>query len=292
MNLFKKHFNYSDNIKNEKEISRPLSRKNLLFFMIAEHKFDLFFFSLAFALIYLPSGLWVFLSVLLMKLSPETVGTQPWLFQFLLLLFPLFAISGPGASGLYRVARNWTRDDPHAPFHVFRSAVKDSWKGGLFFCLISGGLPLLSYFAFLYAGQYVSHIAGIAICVTFALLLLLWSMITPVLQIMTVTYNLSFPIMIWNSLFMTLRHPLRSLKTLLLANLPFLICAVFCISYPNLTFLLLSVFAVYHIIYGAALRQMILAAHGNALCEIHLNVHIPGAKVDIGLASEYTVEDS
>jgi hypothetical protein len=89
---------------------------------------------------------------------------------------------------------------------------------------------------------------------------------------------------------MTLRHPLQSIKTGILGDLPVFITGVFCVFYPNAAFFLLSILATYYIFYGFGLRQMLFAAHGNTMCEQHLNPHIPGARINIGLNTEQFVE--
>lgn len=291
----KKHVNQLRFFENKQEDSldyRPNSRKKLLLSMISEHKFDLFFLSLIYTVVYFPAELWTFFSILILQQGVADMGLQQWLFQYLLLFLPLFTISGPFSAGLYRVFRNWARDEPLKPADVFRSAVKDSWKTTTGIATVSALIPMLTLFAFQFAASYLSHMVGIVIFLGFVFVDLLWILLLPTLQIMAVTYNLTLPQMLWNSLYMTLRHPLKSVKTRILADLPLLITAAFCVSYPNAVFFLLSILAAYHIFYGFGLRQMLFAAHGNTLCEQHLNGLIPGAKVDIGLSTERIVEKS
>ena len=272
---------------------RPATRKSLAWAMVREHKFGIFFFSLSYAAVFLPAEIWAFLTALMLKSTAEG-GVLPAQSgaQFLLVLCPLMALSGPGAAGLYRVARNWMRDEPRNPWDVFRSAVKDSWKHGLLLTLLTALLPLTAYFAWVYFSGYAASPLTTAAIWVFLLINLLWQLMLPCLEVMAVTYNLSFGQILWNGLYMTLRHPLKSLKTRLLTAVPALIACLFAFAYPGAAWQIAALLAAFYVFYGFGLRQMLFAAHGNALCEAHLNALLPGARVDIGMRSERTVPDN
>lgn len=285
------HEKYRISDKNQPDYSlsdRPATRNKLLFSMLWEHKAGIFLFSLAYTVVFLPSCIWVFLNGLLLKSILVNGGglSAQSVFSFLLILFPTITLSGPGAAGLYRIARNWMRNEPLHPCRVFLAAVKDSWKGGLLLAFLRGLLPLLSFFAYIAFGRYTASPLLLAALLVFLLAALLWLLMLPGLEVMTVTYTLSFPQMLWNGLYFTLRHPLKSLKTRLLAALPELAVSLFCLSAPGALPQLLAVLAAYYMFYGFGLRQMLFAAHGNFLCEQYLNPHIPGARLNIGMCSE------
>jgi len=288
MRYYKNNVNLDKNPPDNSPFDRPATRKMLLRTMLSEHKFDIFFFSLAYTVVFLPACIWIFLAGLFLKsaLSGGPPLPDQFLLLFILILFPALSVSGPGAAGLFRVARNWMRNQPLHPFRVFQSAVRDSWKNGLLLSGITGLLPILTFFAWIYYGSYHNTPLIFAAFLAFLFLDLLWLCMRPCLEVMAVTYSLPFPQMLWNGVYLTLRHPLKSLKMLLLAVLPDFITLLFCWSYPNTMMQLFAALSAYYVLYGFGLRQLLFAAYGNFLCEEYLNPHIPGAQINIGMRSE------
>lgn len=273
----------------------PSNRKELFFSSFHSSRFSIFLFSLGVFLIFLPSEVWCFVHLLLLKqwiVNADTVPSVNWLSRFLIGLIPLTALSGPFLAGFTRLARNWARGEFCHWFDVFRDAVKSSWAQALSLTFLTACLPLLIYSAVLFRQVADSIYANLLFFAVLAISLF-WILILPLLFVMAVTYTLPFSHLLWNGSYLTFRNFFSALKLFLLKLLPLLVIFFLCAAYPYAFALLAAIYFAAYPLYLYGLHAFLSASYANAVCERELNPHIPTSRVDIGLCSEYTIsEDS
>lgn len=289
MNLFSRMIFGKDDQTDYTVEDKPDTRRRLFLFVLREHTFGLVLLSLVCTVILLPAEFWVFLNtlVLLASASDPTVRfSESWMLRFFFILWTCLVIAGPALGGVYRVARNWARDQSCAITSVLKATIKDSWKNSLLISIISASIPLLSYFAFVYFRSFSGDKLITAALIVYILICLLWVLMVPCMRLMSITYDLSFAKILWNAVYLTIRHLWLALKIRLLAAVPFSIAFLFCMSYTDKIELVSAVCFVYYIFIGYGLEALLLASYANYLCEKNLNVKILGAGVNIGLRSE------
>lgn len=272
--------------------SLPQTRKELFFSVLHQHRFSIFLFSLGCAGLLLPAEIWTFVHLLLLKrylTVPEATLPSGWLSRYLLVLIPLTAVSGPFLAGPARIIRNWARGESANPVCVFQEAVKTSWKQTLLLTFLTSCLPLLLYSAALY--RQASGTGVLATVIFWALIIIsvLWLLMLPLLFVIAVTYNLPFSHILWDGIYLTFRHFGRALKRFLLSLIPLAVLLFACAAYPYAFALLAALYFALYVLFFYGLHALLGASYANEVCENELNIHIPGTRADIGLASEYTV---
>jgi len=272
--------------------SIPVNRHQLYIQAVKEHILALIGFSITCSVIFLPSEIWTFFNILLLKRAAETSAALPdsWQLHYVLVLFPCILVSGPLVAGICRVSRNWARGELRDFKHVFFSAIHDCWQQITLLTAITALLPFLGICAIQYFQSYSNVLIMQFSRVGYFILDIIWFLLLPSAEVMAVTYKLPFTGLLGNALYMTYHHLGKVLVVRLLSFLPEIVALLFAFSYPGAIAPILAVWFAFYIFLGYGLRFLLLSSLGNWLCENYLNVKIPGAKVNIGLNSEFQVE--
>lgn len=292
-NFFKDYFYGRSGKKDFTEADLPANRLQLFRDTLSVRKGSMVGMNLLYLLIWIPAIVWTFMNLVQLYLAPyEDPAALLGFFSqvaysYLLVLFPLVAITGPFNMGVSYVLRNWARDEHSFAFADFKSAMKTNWKQGLVFSTISGLIPLVTYLGVSFymgmSGASALFFLPLAILLAVAAL---WYLTSSILPTMIVTYDQGFLSLLRNALLMTLAALPRAIG-IRLATLAVpcivLICA-FC--FPGaLGYVSAGAVALYAIILPI-FNKFICASHANALCETYLNPKIEGARTDIGLRPE------
>lgn len=292
-NFFKDYFYGRSGKKDFTEADLPANRLQLFRDTLSVRKGSMVGMNLLYLLIWIPAIVWTFMNLVQLYLAPyEDPAALLGFFNqvaysYLLVLFPLVAITGPFNMGVSYVLRNWARDEHSFAFADFKSAMKANWKQGLVFSTISGLIPLVTYLGVSFymgmSGASALFFLPLAILLAVAAL---WYLTSSILPTMIVTYDQGFLSLLRNALLMTLAALPRAIG-IRLATLAVpcivLICA-FC--FPGaLGYVSAGAVALYAIILPI-FNKFICASHANALCETYLNPKIEGARTDIGLRPE------
>lgn len=276
---------------NKKEAAEsfvPSKRTQLFFHVLSNNWMSVIGLSLGYSLVLLPEILWVFVHLLFLEGQHPfaTLFSADQLFLFASVMVFLSAISGPGLAVLARWSRDLARCHLFSPFHTVRQALRTCWKEGLVLSFFSALLPIFAIFAWIYLGSFqgapLQTLLAAGLCLFFLILFLLG----PSLWSMAVTYRLSFSSMLVNANYMTLRQFGKAVFIRLLSILPEVFSVLLCFTNALSFDFVCSALLAYYILFGFGLRSILLASFGNFLCESYLNPIIPGAGVDIGLASE------
>lgn len=270
----------------------PKTRKALFRQVFCDRILNLVPLNMCYLLFWLPTIVLtcIFVGVLVLSESAEMSNQLRGL--YLALLFPCIAITGPGRAGIVRVVREIACDCYlGGGWSILGNAVKENWKQALTPSAISGTIPLLMfiswdfYFPKLCSGSFFSAVPlSILCCAT-----LVWLLSQPCLYHMLVTYELPLSAQICNAVLLTLKKGFHAAGILLLERLP-PVLLIMLLSFMKPTgwpaAMLSSVLLLYYLAAGLAVNQLLNESFANWICEMEINVKIPGAHVDIGLASE------
>ena len=247
--------------------------------------------NLLYLLFWLPAVIWsgVNLLTLVQMLVDAPAGADmgarvySLAFTYLLILWPLIAITGPATAGMSYVSRNWARGQHSFMVSDFWEHARKNWKQALCVSTITGALPVLLLFLWRFYGalaesnRYTYSIVLIAA--------LLWLLMLQVVYTMMVTYKLTLRQLLGNAMRMALgKLPLFLGLRLLTSILPLGIAFVF-LYFPERATFPLAVGGFFYLVFGLALNRLIYASLANALCEAYLNPSI-GAPVNIGMRSQ------
>ena len=285
--FFDNYFYGRPNKSDFTEKDMPATRMQLFREVLKVRKGSMVGLNLLYLVIWLPAIVWTFINVV--QLSGVLSGDLDWgleslLFSYLLLLFPLTAITGPFNAGVSYVMRNWARDEHAFPFLDFKHAMKANWKQALLFGIIEGAAPLLVFICIIFysgmaGGSFIFYLP-IAVVLVAALL---WSLSAQLMPTLMVTYRLRFPQLVKNAVILTLATLPRAigakLATLALPLLGLLVSLVFPAAMSWLGSILLALYAIFIL----SFNKLIVASYANAVCEKYLNIKIEGAQVNIGL---------
>lgn len=241
--------------------------------------------NLLYLFFWLPALLWSFLN-LIQLFSDAAPSLNSLMFSWLLVLFPLIAVTGPFNMGISYVMRSWARDEHSFTWSDFWVGVKANWKQGLIFGLINGLMPLIAWLCLSFYGQMLaaSPLFYLPMAVALAVYLL-WNLCALILPTILVSYELRFFAALKNALLMTLASLPRSLGMLLITLIVPLLLLLSALLFPN-AFSWVSLAAMlFYSLFGLSLNKLIAASHANMLCEKFINPKIDGARVNIGLRS-------
>ena len=241
-------------------------------------------------LCWIPAVLWSFLNLVQLTaiaegLSEATLGDL--LFSYLLVLFPLIAITGPFTMGVSRVMRNWARDEHAYAFGDFLAGLKENWRQGLLYSLICGAVPLLVYICVsFYAGMLAaSPLFYLPLAVTLVVALL-WSLSAQLMPALIVSYRLPFTGVVRNAVLMTLAALPKAIGVKLATlAIPAILLLLMQFA-PSAMRWAVPAALVLYAIFWLSFNRLILASYSNACCEKYLNAKIEGAGVNIGLRDE------
>ena len=174
--------------------------------------------NLLYLLFWLPAILWSGINLLSMQqlLVSAAEGTDltaqlsSLLFTYLLILWPLVALTGPFTAGVSYVSRNWARGEHSFVFSDFWEAVKKNWKQALLVSTVTGVIPFLFYWLFRFYAQMARSVSA-AFLIPQGILLLVataWVLMLEVVYMLMVTYKF------------TVRQLLKNALVLSVAKLP------------------------------------------------------------------------
>lgn len=289
-NFFKSYFYGTSGKKDFTEADLPANRLQLFRDTLRVRRGSMVGLNLLYLLVWIPAVAWTFLNLVQLYQAPyedaAALGAffQQVLFSYLLVLFPLIAVTGPCTMGVSYVLRNWARDEHSFALSDFKSAAKANWRQGLLFSIIDGAVPLLTWLGVrFYAGM---SAASPLFYLPLGLLLIaaaLWYLMSAVLPTMIVTYDQGFMQQLRNALLMTLAALPRAIAVrlaTLAAPLIVLVCAAYI---PNIIGYVSAGALILYAIFLPVFNKFICASHANALCEAYLNPKIEGAGTNIGL---------
>lgn len=275
----------------------PQNRRQLFFETLRVRWSALVRLNLLYVLFFIPAILWTFLNYASIDalLTAEVVGEvieqgvldqiYGMLSLYLIILWPLIAITGPATAGVSYIVRNWARDQHSFMLSDFKEAFKANWKQALCISTITGFVPLLAYVGYRYYGYMAgtSSVLFIFPQMLVIILAVLWMLCLELIYSMMVTYELSFRNLIRNAFILAVgKLPLSIGIRLISLALPILGVALLLLV-PQITAYVLLVLVVYYLLFGFAFSRFLFASYANAVCEKHINPNIEGAGVGIGL---------
>ena len=296
MSFFKNYFYGKSGQRDFTEKDLPTNRMQLFREVLKVRRSSMVGLNFLYLLCWIPAILWSYLN--LVQLSAIAAGISDanlgdLIYSYLLVLFPLSAITGPFTMGISRVLRNWARDEHAYAAGDYFAGAKENWRQGLLYGLINGALPLLvcicwNFYTGMAGGSPLFYLP-LAIALIAGLLWILSAQLMPTL---IVTYRLRFTGVVRNAVLMTL------------AALPKAIAVKIATLAIPVVLLLLMQFApaalrwavpaalVLYAIFWLSFNRLITASYANACCEKYLNPKIEGAGVDIGLRRTEHREES
>lgn len=273
------------------EADQPKNRRELFREVLRARAGALMGANLLYLVFWLPAVFWSFLN--LVQLNQPVAAAElaahfdGLTYSYLLLLWPLVALTGPFNMGVSFVMRNWARDEHSFLLSDFKDALRANWKQGLLYGALSGFVPLALYLcARFYAGMAAASPLFYLPLAVVAIAAAVWFLTSPLLPTMIVTYRQSFGGLLKNAVLITLASLPRAiaarLGTLLL---PMLVLAS-ALFFPGALNWLAPISLVLYAVFLLGFNKLVWASYANALCERYLNPKIPGARTNIGLRNE------
>ena len=274
--------------------SMPQNRRQLFGEVFKVRWSALFGVNLLYMIAWIPALIWMFINLAtfmnLFALEDST-GTLQDLYglltSFLMILFPLTAITGPFKAGMAYVLRNWARDEHSFVVSDFKDALKANWKQALGVSLIDGIMPLLLYVCWYYYGGMISnsYLFMVPMGLVF-LVALVWYLAHSVIYTMMVTYDLKFKDLIRNAVLLVMAKLPHVMGLKLLTFVVPVAGIALAFLIPSIQGYVLIVLAVLYVFYLPAFNNLIHASTANWLCETYLNPKIEGAPTGVGLRPE------
>ena len=290
MRFFKDYFYGKSGQRDFTEQDLPANRFQLFREVLKVRRGSMVGLNFLYLLCWIPAVLWSFLNLVQLSaiaegLSEATLGDL--LYSYLLVLFPLIAITGPFTVGVSRVMRNWARDEHAYAFGDFLAGLKENWRQGLLYSLICGAVPLLVYICVsFYAGMLAaSPLFYLPLAVTLVVALL-WSLSAQLMPALIVSYRLPFTGVLRNAVLMTLAALPKAIG-IKLATLAIPAVLLLLMQFaPAAMRWAVPAALVLYAIFWLSFNRLIIASYSNACCEKYLNAKIEGAGVNIGLRDE------
>lgn len=251
--------------------------------------------NLFYLLFWLPAIIWSGVNLLTLQgvLTGSASGTEmadavsQIVLTYLLILWPLVAITGPATAGMSYVFRNWARGEHSFPISDFLQHARENWKQSLFLSTVTGFLPLLTYLLWaFYSGMAASVSSAFIIPEAIVLVAaVIWFLMLEIVHTMMVTYQLTLRQLLGNALRMALgKLPLFLGVRLLTLAVPAVMVIAF-LFFPAQAAAVLAVGGFYYIAIGLSMNRLVYASMSNALCERYINAKI-GAPVNIGMRTQ------
>lgn len=247
--------------------------------------------NLLYLLIWLPAVIWTFinlaqLSLMLSAADFSAAQLGSLLYSYLLILFPLVAVTGPFTMGASYVMRNWARDEHSFVGADFKYALMHNWKQGLIYSIIDGAFPLIAYLCvYFYAGMAAGSALFYLPAALSLILFALWNLMKMLIPPMIVSYKLKFGEILKNSLLITMATLPKALLTKLLTLLMPIMLIALNILAPSVAAWVSAVAVALYAILLLSLNRLLIASYANAAFEKYINPMIDGAQADIGLQS-------
>ena len=290
MRFFKDYFYGKSGQRDFTEQDLPANRFQLFREVLKVRRGSMVGLNFLYLLCWIPAILWSYLN--LVQLSAIAAGISDanlgdLIYSYLLVLFPLSAITGPFTVGVSRVMRNWARDEHAYAFGDFLAGLKENWRQGLLYSLICGAVPLLVYICVsFYAGMLAaSPLFYLPLAVTL-IVALLWSLSAQLMPALIVSYRLRFTGVVRNAVLMTLAVLPKAIGVKLATlAIPAILLLLMQFVPAAMRWAVPAALVLYAIFY-LSFNRLILASYSNACCEKYLNAKIEGAGVNIGLRDE------
>ena len=296
MSFFKNYFYGKSGQRDFTEQDLPTNRMQLFREVLKVRRSSMVGLNFLYLLCWIPAILWSYLN--LVQLSAIAAGISDanlgdLIYSYLLVLFPLSAITGPFTMGISRVLRNWARDEHAYAAGDYFAGAKENWRQGLLYGLINGALPLLvcicwNFYTGMAGGSPLFYLP-LAIALIAGLLWILSAQLMPTL---IVTYRLRFTGVVRNAVLMTLAALPKAIAVKIATlTIPVVLLLLMQFAPPALRWAVPAALVLYAIFY-LSFNRLITASYANACCEKYLNPKIEGAGVDIGLRRTEHREES
>ena len=296
MSFFKNYFYGKSGQRDFTEQDLPTNRFQLFWEVLKVRRSSMVGLNFLYLLCWIPAILWSYLN--LVQLSAIAAGISDanlgdLIYSYLLVLFPLIAVTGPFTMGASRVMRNWARDEHAYAAGDYFAGVKENWRQGLLYGLINGALPLLvcicwNFYTGMAGGSPLFYLP-LAIALIAGLLWILSAQLMPTL---IVTYRLRFTGVVRNAVLMTLAALPKAIAVKLATlAIPVVLLLLMQFAPAALRWAVPAALVLYAI-FWLSFNRLITASYANACCEKYLNPKIEGAGVDIGLRRTEHGEES
>ena len=283
-NFFNSYFYGKSGKKDFTQADLPANRLQLFRDVLSVRRGGMVGLNLLYLLFWLPALFWTFMNLLQVFSPPADAEghLSRLLFSYVLVLFPLVAVTGPFNMGVSFVLRTWARDEHSFVLADFAAAVKANWKQGLLYGIIQGALPLLLVFCGrFYLGMAQASVLFYLPLAVLIIAALIWYLSAPIMPMMIVTYDLGFFAQVKNAILMTLAEfPRAILMRLATLAVPILLAVLF---FPPAFGIASGAAVMLYALFLLAFNKLIDASFANYLCEKYLNPRIEGARTDIGL---------
>ena len=281
--IYHNYFYGKANKRDFTEADLPSDRIKLFMEVLKVRKGSMIGLNLLYILIWIPVAIWTAVNCIQL-FTIQTAMYESLLLTYLLVLFPLTAITGPFTAGIAYVMRNWARDEHSFPYSDFKTGMKNNWKQALPMSLISGMVPLNLYLCIrFYSGMTNSSVLFYIPSAILVFAAMIWMLSVQLMPTMMVTYDLRFSALVKNCVLLTLANLLKSMGirfgTLLL---PFLLLLGM-LLFPSAMGWLGAILIIAYAMFIPCFNKLVQASFSNYICEKYLNPKIEGAAVDIGL---------
>ena len=222
------------------------------------------------------------------------VGTlRSDLMQCLIWLIPCILITGPWTAGVSYVTRNWARDEHAFIWSDMKDAMKENWKEALGLSAITSVMPVLAWLCWSFYGDMAAENWIMVIPQMFTVLVVaMWYLAVTYAYPMLVTYQMSFRVIVKNSMLLAVGRLPMSVGIRLLHCVPTAIAIVLMLLIGS--YWIPMVLLGYYVLIGFGLSRFVTASYTNAQFDKYINSRIEGAQVNRGLAEdddEYLEED-
>ena len=272
------------------EADLPENRLQLFRHVLGNRMGKMVWMNLLCLLFWLPAIAWSSLmllnviSVLTLPAYEVQVTFQQIVNTWLVILFPLIAVTGPFNVGVSDVFHRWAQDESCFPLTAFRAALKANWKQGLLFGIVDGLVPLLVYLAARFYWELTAQSKIFLLPVVLALVMMvLWLMAAPLMPQLIVSYQLGFWGVLKNAFLMTIVSLPRSIAIRLATLAVPILFVLGMYFFPSTMGVLFFFGSLLYVAFLLSFNKLIWASYANALGEKYLNTQIPGARTNIGL---------
>lgn len=216
--------------------------------------------------------------------------TRSLIYTFCLWCIPCIAITGPVQAGLAYVTRNWSRDEHAFIWADFKDALKENWKQGLLVSAITSVVPLILYVGYQFYGQQaLNSIIFMVPQMLIVVVGIVWMLGVTFMYPMMVSYKVTFPQLVRNSLIMAVGRLPQTVGIRLIMLVPTAICLVIFLFTGAL--LALLALGAYYFLIGFSLARFVYASYTNGVFDKYINARIEGVQINRGMASDEEDEE-
>ncbi|MBQ3575316.1 MAG: YesL family protein, partial [Clostridia bacterium] len=249
-------------------------------------------------LIWIPAIIWTFIHIVQLNLIMSKgdfiiADLFGLLYSYLLVMFPLTAITGPFTAGASYVMRNWARDEHSFVWADFKHGMKQNWKQALAYSVIDGAFPLIAFLCiYFYTGMAGGSMLFYLPMAVIVIVYVLWSLVKMAIPPMIVSYKLKFGQVIKNSILITLTALPKAILAKLITLIVPILLALFNLFIPGAASWATAIGIALYAILMLSFNRLVIASYANAAFEKYINPMIDGAQMDIGLQSRRNARDN